>query len=473
MHRICLGFVACYLVLNGSIGKACLKAVCQLFPNLTRQPLSQESFLYELDERPPFVKSLIYGLQWVMIAIPNVVVFSTLCGAALRLDPATQISFSQRLLIATGVMNVLQSLRGHRYPVLEGPSSALLVSFIVLAPYGVSAIEGGVVIGGLLLIAVAKFRWFKWLSPFFTPNVVGIILMLVALTLLPFFYPMLIGLDKLHPYGDLGVSGISLMIMLFVALLSHWVGGFFQTVSMLAGIVLGLIIFLFRGGISWAVVAESKWLAMPSPFWGDWPTFSLSSILSIVLTYLAVMVNSVGSIQGISEIVGKEGLDNRIHRGIGMSGAGGLVTAAMGVVGLVSFSTSPGVVLVSRVASRYVLTASGAIMIAIGFLPKLWAVLAVIPPSVTAAVLFVALSSQLMAGVSVMMSGKKKIERREYFSVGMPLMVGTLVSLLPKPFFHFFPAAIASLVSNGLVMGILFSLFSEHLLFRPREAGRP
>ena len=435
-------------------------------------PLPQESFLFGLDEKPPIAKSLIYGLQWVMMSIPNVVVFSTLCGTALGLDPSGIISFSQRLLIVTGLMNILQSLKGHRYPVVEGGSSALLLTFIVLAPFGVSAIEGGMICGGLLLMGVGKFKWFKWLSPFFTPNVVGTILMLVALTLLPFVYPMLIGIDKVHSYGNLGICGVSLLIIFFVSLLSHWVGGFFQTVSMLAGIVLGLILYLLQGGISWTVVSESNWFALPSPFFGTWPTFSLSSTLAVLFTYLAVMVNTVGSIQGMSEVVGKEDLENRIHRGIGMTGAGGLFAASLGVVGLVSHSISPGVVLVSRVASRYVLTMSGAIMIACAFVPKIWAVLTVIPSSVIAAVLFVALASQLMAGISVMMSGKGKVERREFFCVGLPLLVGTVVSILPKPFFQFFPNTIASLVSNGLVMGIVFSLFSEHLLFRPRKTGQ-
>jgi hypothetical protein len=48
-----------------------------------------------------------------MIAIPSVVVFSALCSTALGLNPAGQISFSQRLLIATGLMTILQSLEGH------------------------------------------------------------------------------------------------------------------------------------------------------------------------------------------------------------------------------------------------------------------------------------------------------------------------------------------------------------------------
>jgi xanthine/uracil permease len=189
----------------------------------------------------------------------------------------------------------------------------------------------------------------------------------------------------------------------------------------------------------------------------------------MVCTYFAVMLNTVGSIQGMSGIVGKEDLENRTHRGIGMTGFSGLVTAFFGVTGLVSVAVSTGVVLVTRVASRYALTVGGAVMITSAFLPKLWALLTIIPPSVIASALFVAMSSQLMAGMSVIMSGKTKIERREYFTVGMPLLSGAMVSILPKQFFGFFPTTIAPLISNGLVVGILFSLFLEHILFRPRK----
>jgi xanthine/uracil permease len=434
--------------------------------------LGQDTFLFQLNESPPIHKNLIYGLQWGMMAIPNVVVFSALCGVALGLDPAAQISFSQRLLIATGLMTLLQSLVGHRYPLLEGPSSAILLSFIILAPSGLPVIEGGMIFGGFFLILIGTFKWFKWLSSFFTSHVVGIILILVALTLLSFLYPLLIGISKDDPYGELSIFGSSLLIVLFVSFLSHWSRGFLQTTSMLAGILFGLIFFFFKGGISLTVVKESSWFAWPSPFLGVWPSFSLPAILSIACTYLAVMVNTVGSIQGISEIVGKEGLEDRIHRGIGLTGAGGLTAGLLGVVGLVSFSISPGVVLVSRVASRYVLTMSGAIMILCAFIPKLWALLTVIPASVIASVLFVALSSQFMVGINVMMSGKEKIERRDYFTVGLPILFGTIISILPKPFFQLFPSTMASLISNGLVMGILSSLLLEHVFFRQRKEKR-
>ena len=431
--------------------------------------MKDQPFIYGLDEHPPLFKGLLYGLQWVMITIPNVMIFSSLCSGALGLSPEAQISYSQRLLIVIGVMNMLQSLKGHRFPVLEGPSSAVLLSFIVLAPQGLSVIEGGLIFGSLLLVLLGAFKGFRKLSPLFTPNVIGVILMLVALTLLPFITPMLIGTGKAHPHGDLGTFVSSIAIMLFVSILSHWVGGFFQTVSMLAGILFGLILCLGQGKVSLTVVGASPWFSLPSPFVGVWPTLSIPAILSMVFTYLAVMINTVGSIQGISEIVGKEKIEDRMNRGICMTGVGGLLASFFGVAGLVSVSISTGVVLVSRVASRFVLTMSGGLMILCAFIPKLWALLTVIPPSVIGAVLFVTLATQLVAGMNVILSKKRELERREYFSIGLPLLLGGAVSILPKPFFQFIPESISSLVSNGLVVGLCFSIFSEHLLFRERK----
>jgi uracil permease len=433
-------------------------------------PLAQETFLYQLNERPPFHKNLIYGLQWVLTSIPAVVFFSTLCGAALGLDPAGQISFSQRLLITAGLMTMLQSLIGHRYPVLEGPSSAILVTFLVLAPHGgLSVIEGGMIVGGFFLILIGLFKWLKWLSSLFTPHVVGVILILVAFTLLSFVSPLLIGINKASPNGELSVFGFSLLIILLVAFMSHRLRGFLQSTSLLAGILFGLVLFLFKGGMSFGLVGQASWFALPSPFLGVWPKFSLPAILAIVCTYLAVTANSLGSIQGISEVVGAEGLENRIHRGIAMNGISGVIAGILGVAGLVSLSISPGIVLVTRVASRYVLTMSGAIMIICAFIPKLWAVLTAVPPSVIASVLFVALSSQLLVGINVTLSGKGAIDRRDYFTLGIPILLGAAISIIPKPFFQLFPNAIASLVGNSLVMGILFSLFLEHVLFRQRK----
>lgn len=428
--------------------------------------MEQKIFLFELNENPPFFKNLTYGLQWLIMAVPNIVVFSSLCATALGFDHLTQVSFSQRLLFATGLLTLLQSLIGHRYPLIEGPSAALLLSFLVLAPLGLSFIEGGMIFGGIFLIILPMLNLSKRIFALFTPNVVGVSLILVSLTLLPFLSPILIGVDQLHPDGILIIGVFSLLIILFSSLFSYWFKGFLQSTSMLMGIFLGLLFFFIKGDLSLTKIREASWFSLPSPMFGEWPTFSAIPILMMVLTYLAVMINSIGSIKGISEVVGGEILEQRIKKGIFITGIGGLLTAILGVVGLVSYSISPGVVLATRVASRFSLTMAGGIMILSSLMPKLWCFFCLIPPSVPAAVLFVILSIQFMSGMTIIFSKKEMISKRDYFIIGIPLLAGCTVSILPKTFFTLFPASLGPLINNGLVIGILLTLFLEHGMFK-------
>ena len=79
----------------------------------------------------------------------------------------------------------------------------------------------------------------------------------------------------------------------------------------------------------------------------------------------------------MAAITDRERLGVGTRRGILVNGVEGIVCGFMGVVGgTVSFSISPGVILVNRVASRYAVSYCGIILLLAAFLPKLAALLA-------------------------------------------------------------------------------------------------
>ena len=121
---------------------------------------------------------------------------------------------------------ILQTLWGHRYPLLDGPSSALLLNILILAPGGMPAIQGGMVAGGIFVLLLGGFRLTRYVEPLFTDNVISVTLILIAITLLPFLAPLIIGQNSSHPYGDSTIFGISVFTMVFIAFLSHWLTGF-------------------------------------------------------------------------------------------------------------------------------------------------------------------------------------------------------------------------------------------------------
>ena len=363
---------------------------------------------------------------------------------------------------------ILQTLWGNRYPLLDGPASALLLSFIILAPHGISAIQGGMVAGALFLVLLSIFGLVGYLEPLFTDNVIGVILILIALTLIPYLAPMVIGEHRGYPQGDLSVFGISVLVMLAIALLSNWLTGFPKTISLFLGIVLGALLMWALGRMDVSGVRETSWFSLPQPFFPGLPRFSLSATITFIVAYVAVIINAVGSIYSIGEVVGKEGMAGRVNRGIAVTGLGGLTAGVLGVIGTVSFAYSPGVVLVTRVGSRFAVTVCGGILCALAFFQKFLAILASFPTSVVGAAMITAMAAQIGAGISVITRSGRALDGRDYMVIGIPMLMGGVVSILPEAFFEAFPSTVHALLKNGLVVGIVLVLALEHLLL-PRK----
>ncbi len=427
------------------------------------------SFRYQLDDKVPLFEALIYGIQWAVMIFPGLLIITDISADVLKLNIVAKAHFFQYLLVISGVFTVLQTLWGHRYPIQEGPSTAVLLAYIGIAPYGISAIQGGLIAGGIAILLIGLSRQTRKINQFFTPNVTGVILLLIAFCLLPFLVPRLLGVSSEHSSGNHVIAVVSFSLIIFIALLSHWLSGYLQTTAVLIGVLVGYLAFSALGKIDFGVIVETPWVELPRHEWASSPTVFWPAIISFIFAYLAVVINSIGSIQGTAAVVGERDLDRSIDRGIALNGLGGIVAGLFGVVATVSYSSSPGVVLATRIASRYALTACGAILVLTGLIPKLAATFASVPGSVVGAALCVAIGFQIGAGIDVITSNVKKLDIRDYLVIGLPLIVGTIVSMVPREFFAGLPAALAVMVSNGLVLGIVMVLVLEHGLLRKKR----
>ena len=428
-------------------------------------------FYCGLDERPPVWQGLIYGLQWVLIMFPALTIVASIAAEALGLPPAARVVFFQKTLLLSGGFTLLQTLVGHRYPIQEGPATALLLTFVVLAPQGLGVIQGGFLVGGLVLFAVGALGWMGRIGRAFTPNVVGVILLLIAFTLIPYLLPRLIGVSPAHPVGEGAVFAAALSLILLITVLASHLRGFLQTTPIVLGILVGSVGFWAWGRLDLTPVREAPWLSLPGTLWPGMPRFAPSAVLASVLAYVAVAVNAVGSIHGVAGVLDHAPIDRRVDRGVALTGLAGVAAAGLGVVGTVGYATSPGVILVTRVASRFALAACGAILVLAGLVSRLSAILAVVPPAVVGAALCVAMASQVGAAVGAITAGGRSLAGRDYTVVGLPVLLGTLVAAAPEGFFAALPTWLGTIVGNGLVLGILTVLLLEHVVLHARAPG--
>lgn len=421
---------------------------------------------YRLNEVPPWPRLALYGVQWAIIFLPTITILGAIASEFLGLQGREEILFIQRLLLVTGAAMILQTLWGHRYPLLDGPASALLLSFIVLAPEGLPAIQGGMIAGGGMLLALGVSRWMRRLRPLFTDRVVGVILILIAVTLLPYLASMMTGKAG---EGDAVTFAVSVSVVFAVALFGHWLPGFARTVPLLLGILFGTLVMGLLGRLEAGGLQAAAWLSVPDPLLPSMPRFTVPAMLTFLVAYIAVLANALGSIYGMAEVVGRDGLSGRLERGVGFTGMAGMLAGTVGVIGTVAYANGPGVVLLTRVASRFAVTVCGGLLLVFAFVDKLMALLAIIPGAIVAGAMIAGLAAQIGAGISVITRSGRDLTNRDFLVVGIPILFGAVTSVLPGTFFDAFPPMVRALLKNGLVTGVGAVLLLEHVLLRQRK----
>jgi len=425
---------------------------------------------YTLDQKPPAGRNLLYALQWLLIVLPLITVTANLMASFLGMGPSAATALFQRFLFVVGLVTAVQCLRGHRYPLVDGPSAALLLSVAVLGGEGIEAISGGMIVGGVLLTVLGGLGIVHRIQRLFTDRVIGVVLLLISTTLLPFLYPMIIGVGPGTPNGDVSILAISHVIILAIVLISYWGKGQIGNLSVFTGIVVGYGLMAVLGKVHFPDLTGLAWISLPDPVVVPGVRFTLASSLSFTLAYIAVLINGLGSYYSVAEVVGREDLEPRIERGIAFTGLGGLVSALFGVVGTVSYSLSPGVILVTRVGSRWPVFWCGILLMGLAVFQKLGALLASVPNAVVGAALFVTLAAQMGVGISVIVRSGTALDIRDYIIVGLPILLGTSASILPEGFLRLFPGSTRALVGNGLIVGIVAVLILEHVVLRNQNA---
>ena len=424
----------------------------------------KSEYIYAIDDRLPLRYALIYGLQWTVIMFPGLIIVARLSGIALHMELEKEVRCLQLMLLTSGVFTSIQSLWGHRYPLLDGPSTALLLTLMVLAPYGIESIQGGLIAGSFILILLVVLGRLEKVIRYATPNVVGVILMLIAFSLLPYLTRIMTGVDDQHPHGEMATFSICIVLVLVMAGFSHWFKGVWKTIALLLGMVVGTAFFSLFGLPDYHDLQAARWVSLPSEVIPSWPRIHWPTVLAFACTYLAVAVNSLGSLHGVANLTDRQRLPASINRGIFINGAAGICCGLMGVVGMVSYSMSPGVILATRISSRYATAWCGVILIAAAFVPKLAALLSLIPAPVVGAALFVAMGVQVGAGLGIVATGE--MTGRDYFAVGLPVLLGTCVGFLPADLLAPLPVGVRVIFGNGLVIGILLVLLLEHVVLR-------
>ena len=414
-------------------------------------------FRYSLNERPKWSHLLLYGIQWLLISIP-VVLTSTFIAPA-----GETIAFTQKIFGVMGAIMIVQPLLGHRMPLVAGPASALLMGILTTTAQGCSqsAIYTSMIIGGAFVTLMAVSGAMSRIQRLFTPRIALSILLLIVFTITK----PIINLIFSNPAHQQLAFWFCIICTTLMAVANNLLRGVWKSTVVLWAMILGSLAYYAFVGFPDSIAADTRTSTLfLQQFELDWGV-----VLSFLFCYIALLINQVGSVQSLGNMIAADSMESRNKRGMIVTGLGNILSGAMGVVGPVDYSLSPGIVASTRCASRYTIIPAGLAMIAVAFSPKIVGFLMSIPAPVMGTVLLFLMCTQLSAGFEIIRNSGCIKEFRHGMIIALPLLFNVIMTFAPADAIAAIPQIIRPIVGNGFVMGVIVILLLEHIFLRDKK----
>ena len=389
---------------------------------------------------PPMGQAAPLGLQHVLAMFAsNVTPSIIVAGAAgLQFGGAEQVYLIQMAMLFAGIATLFQTIGfgpvGARLPIMQGTSFAFVgVLAGIAATQGLGVALTSCIIGGLIHFAlgsvIANIRYL------FPPLVTGLVILAIGLYLVPVGIKYAAGgaadfQMAAESFGSLMHWTVALTVIVVALGFKFMTKGILSNAAILLGLIAGYLVAFMFGMVNFAAVGKASWVTglqtLPYGF-----EFNLGAVIGVTLVSIVSAVETVGDTSATAKAgAGREATDEEIS---GATYADGLGTAVAGVFGGLpntSFSQNVGIVGMTGIMSRHVVTIAGAIMVICGLVPKIGAIIASMPLPVLGGGVIVMFGMVAAAGLNVL--SEIKMSRRNMIIIALSLSIGLGFNLVPS-----------------------------------------
>ncbi|MCP9481822.1 purine permease [Shimia sp. CNT1-13L.2] len=406
---------------------------------------------------PQLAQAVPLGLQHVLAMFAsNVTPSIIVAGAAgLAFGGAEQVYLIQMAMLFAGVATLFQTIGmgpiGARLPIMQGTSFAFVgVLAGVAATQGLGVALTACIIGGAIHFAlgsvIGKLRWL------FPPLVTGLVILAIGLYLIPVAIKYAAGgaakfQMEAESFGSLMHWSVALTVVIVALGVKFFAKGTLSNAAILIGLIAGYILAYFLGMVNFAAVGKASWVTgiTPLPYGFE---FSLGAVIAVTLVSVVSAIETVGDASATAKAgAGRDATDAEIQ---GATYADGLGTAVAGVFGGLpntSFSQNVGIVGMTGIMSRHVVTISGLIMIVCGLLPKIGAIIASMPLPVLGGGVIVMFGMVAAAGMNVL--SEVQMNRRNMVIIAVSLAAGLGLNLVPTAV-QYLPGVVKTLMTSAV-----------------------
>ena len=451
---------------------------------------SPSSAPHPVDQVPSFGRLTVLGIQHVLAFYAGAVIVPWVIAQNLGLDTQTLIHLINADLFTCGIATIIQSAGigrfiGVKLPLIQGVTVTAVSPLIAIGAAatppgadpktGLATMYGSIIAVGLIVFLVAPF--FAKLLRFFPPIVTGTLLTVMGTTLLSVSAGDIVAWadkaadDSAKASATFEALGFAFGTIAIIVVIQRLFKGFMGTLSVLLALLVMTALAFVMGKTNFSGVGEASWLGVTTPFYFGLPRFSATAILAMIIVMAVTAVETTGDVFATGEVVGKRITPRDIANALRADGLSTLLGGVLNSFPYTCFAQNVGLVRLTRVKSRWVVTAAGVIMIILGLLPKAAAIVAAIPQPVIGGASLAMFANVAVVGIQTLSKVDLR-DTRNAIIVSTSIGLALLVTLKPG-IVSVMPSWLQIIFGSGVTIGSLTTIILNLLFFHVGRQASP
>lgn len=411
-------------------------------------------------------KAAVLGLQHLLAMYSGAVAVPLLIGTALKFN-AVQMTYLVSIdIFMCGLATLLQLLRNRYFgiglPVVLGCAiQAVAPLELIGQKFSINTMYGAIIVAGIFVILISN--WFSKVKKLFPPVVTGTLITVIGLTLIPVaFQNMGGGTSTAKDFGDSKNLIIAFATILIIVLVEVLAKGFVKSISVLIGLIGGSVLAGLMGMVSIKPVLEASWFHLPQFFYFGKPEFEWSSCLTMIIIALVSMVESTGVFFATGDLLHKDIKADDLKRGYRAEGLAQIFGGLFNTFPYTTFSQNVGLLQLSGIKTKRPIYWAAGLLMAMGLLPKIGAVVTIIPTPVLGGAMLVMFTMIAVQGIKMLLKVDLS-DNRNILIVALSIGLGLGVTCYPQ-IFQSMPQTVQLFLANGIVIASVSATFLNLIL---------
>lgn len=429
---------------------------------------------YHLDGVPALKEAIPLGLQHVLAMFVSNITPLIIVAGALHIPTTTKTFLIQCTMLVAGLNTMMQAYTigpvGARLPIVVGTSFAFVpVALSIGNQYGYEAVLGAALVGGLFEAFIGLI--IKKIRRYFPPVVTGVIVLSIGLSLLPVGIQNFAGGFGAADFGSFSNLILGGVVLVSIIFFKQFTKGITSTGSIFIGTVIGFIVAIFMGKVDLTTVAQADLVSIPKPFTYGFE-FHLDACMAMIMMFIVSAVETVGDMSGVTMGgANRELTDTELSGGILADGLGSCLASCFSILPTTSFSQNTGLVTMTGVMSRFVVGVGAAFLIIGAFMPKIGAVLGIVPPSVIGGSLVMVFAMITISGINLIT--KEPLRGRNALILSVSLGLGYGLGSVPSALAYFPESVKLIFGGSGIVVSGSIAVILNMILPEEKEEKKP